>query len=81
MQQGTEGTVTEALPGPLFRVSISPERQVLAHLAGKMRLHRIRVLPGDRVLVELCEDEGGGESCEGFKAPKAGGGLPLKTGK
>lgn len=47
------GRVVEALPDALFRVSIEPDTLVLAYLAGKMRLHRIRVLVGDRVEVEL----------------------------
>jgi translation initiation factor IF-1 len=52
-----EGKVYEALPGLLFRVKINgSETEVLAHLAGKMKIHNIRVLPGDRVLVELSPD-------------------------
>ncbi|MFA6446507.1 MAG: translation initiation factor IF-1 [Candidatus Paceibacterota bacterium] len=48
------GVVVEALPDTLFRVKIeSQEEPVLAYLAGKMRLHRIRVLVGDKVAVEL----------------------------
>lgn len=43
------GTVVEALPNTLFRVELEPGRVVLAYLSGKMRLHRIRVLVGDRV--------------------------------
>ena len=45
------GTVTEALPGTLFRVKL-PENEVLGYLAGKMRMHKIKVLVGDRVEVE-----------------------------
>ena len=56
MQQNQEGIVTEALPGLLFRVTLAPEVHILAHLAGKMKLNRIRVLPGDRVLVEMGPD-------------------------
>jgi translation initiation factor IF-1 len=56
MQQNQEGIVTEALPGLLFRVVLTPEKQILAHLAGKMKLNRIRVLPGDKVLVEMGPD-------------------------
>ena len=48
-----EGEVTEALPNLLFRVEVEGGHQVLAHLAGKMRRHRIRVLPGDKVRVEI----------------------------
>ncbi len=48
-----EGVVQEALPSTLFRVRLDDGREVLAHLAGRMRLHYIRVLPGDRVRIEL----------------------------
>ena len=48
-----EGTVTEALPNAMFRVELANGHRVLAHISGKMRMHFIRVLPGDRVLVEL----------------------------
>ena len=48
-----EGTVEEALPSTLFRVRLDDGGEVLAHLAGRMRLHYIRVLPGDRVRIEL----------------------------
>tara|TARA_B100000745_G_scaffold219169_1_gene145902 strand:+ start:114 stop:332 length:219 start_codon:yes stop_codon:yes gene_type:complete len=48
-----EGTVTEALPNAVFRVELANAHQVLAHISGKMRMNFIRVLPGDRVLVEL----------------------------
>ena len=48
-----EGRVEEALPGTMFRVNIGGGQQILAHLSGKMRLHRIRILPGDRVLMEM----------------------------
>ena len=52
-----EGIVQEALPGLTFRVSLkNGGTEILAHLAGKMKLHRIRVLPGDRVLVEVSPD-------------------------
>ncbi|MDP3661801.1 MAG: translation initiation factor IF-1 [bacterium] len=47
------GRVVEALPDALFRVETEPEKLVLAYLAGRMRLHRIRVLIGDKVEVEL----------------------------
>lgn len=47
------GTVLEALPNTIFRVSLDEGREVLAYLAGKMRIHRIRVLVGDRVEVLL----------------------------
>jgi translation initiation factor IF-1 len=48
-----EATVSEALPNASFRVELGNGHKVLAHVSGKMRLHYIRVLPGDRVLVEL----------------------------
>jgi translation initiation factor IF-1 len=48
-----EGIVEEALPNTLFRVKLQTGEVVLAYLAGKMRLHRIRVLVGDRVQLEL----------------------------
>ena len=49
----TQGTVDEALPNTLFRVTLDSGDQVLAYLAGKMRLHRITVLVGDRVILQL----------------------------
>lgn len=48
-----EGVVTEALPNTLFRVRFDDGEEKLAYLAGKMRKHRIKVLVGDKVLVEL----------------------------
>jgi translation initiation factor IF-1 len=48
-----EGTVVEALPNATFRVKLPNGYMVLAHISGKIRVHYIRVLPGDRVLVEL----------------------------
>jgi len=48
-----EGVVLEALPNAVFKVELANKHQVLAHISGKMRMHFIRVLPGDRVLVEL----------------------------
>lgn len=47
------GVVTEALPDTLFRVRLGSGAEILAYLAGKMRIHRIRVLIGDQVLVEI----------------------------
>ncbi len=49
----SEGVVEEALPALAFKVRLTTGEMVLAHLAGKMRLHRIRIVPGDRVRVEL----------------------------
>ncbi|MFZ8786575.1 translation initiation factor IF-1 [Thermocrinis sp.] len=48
-----EGTVEEALPNAMFRVKLDTGHEVLAHVSGKMRVHFIRILPGDRVKVEL----------------------------
>ena len=48
-----EGTVIEPLPNAMFRVELENGHKVLAHISGKMRMHYIRILPGDRVLVEL----------------------------
>lgn len=50
-----EGQVVEALPSLLFRVKLFDGREVLVHLSGKMRLFNIRILPGDKVRVELSE--------------------------
>ncbi len=48
-----EGTVTEALANTQFRVTLENGHQVMAHVAGKMRKHFIRIVPGDRVVVEV----------------------------
>lgn len=48
-----EATVVELLPNAMFKVELENEHKVLAHISGKMRKHFIRILPGDRVLVEL----------------------------
>jgi translation initiation factor IF-1 len=48
-----EGTVVEPLPNAMFRVELENGYQVLAHISGKMRMHYIRILPGDKVTVEL----------------------------
>ncbi|MDP3998796.1 MAG: translation initiation factor IF-1 [bacterium] len=53
-----DGIVTEALPNTLFRVKIDNEKIVLCHLSGKMRIHHIRILPGDRVKVEMTPYDG-----------------------
>ncbi|OGV88635.1 translation initiation factor IF-1 [Microgenomates group bacterium RBG_19FT_COMBO_39_10] len=47
------GTVTEALPNTMFRVELEDGRKLLCHLSGKIRIHYIRVMPGDKVRVEL----------------------------
>ena len=48
-----EGTIVESLPNAYFRVELENGHKVLAHISGKMRMHYIRILPGDRVQVEL----------------------------
>ncbi len=48
-----EGVVIEALPNAMFRVELENGHKILAHVAGKMRMHFIRILPGDKVTVEL----------------------------
>ena len=48
-----EGSILEALPNAMFRVQIAPGKVVLAHISGKMRMHYIKILPGDRVKLEL----------------------------
>jgi len=48
-----EGTVVEALPNTMFRVELANEHVVLAHVSGKMRMHFIKILPGDRVTLEI----------------------------
>ena len=48
-----EGTISEALPNAMFRVELANGHKVLAHISGKMRMHFIRILPGDKVKVEL----------------------------
>ena len=48
-----EGTVVELLPNTMFRVELPNRHRVLAHISGKMRLHFIRILPGDKVMLEL----------------------------
>jgi translation initiation factor IF-1 len=47
------GTVLEALPNAMFRVELEKGHRVLAHISGKMRMHYIKILPGDKVTVEL----------------------------
>ncbi|MBW1918072.1 MAG: translation initiation factor IF-1 [Deltaproteobacteria bacterium] len=48
-----EGTVIEPLPNAMFRVELSNGHRVLAHISGKMRMHYIKILPGDKVTVQL----------------------------
>jgi translation initiation factor IF-1 len=48
-----EGTVVETLPNAMFRVELEGGHRVLAHISGKMRMHYIKILPGDKVSLEL----------------------------
>lgn len=48
-----EGTVLEALPNAMFRVELENGHKILAHISGKMRMHYIKILPGDKVQVKL----------------------------
>jgi len=48
-----EGTILETLPNAMFRVELENGHRVLAHISGKMRMHFIKILPGDKVTVEL----------------------------
>ena len=48
-----EGVIAEALPNAMFRVELDNGHKVLAHISGKMRMHYIKILPGDKVRVEL----------------------------
>jgi translation initiation factor IF-1 len=49
----SEGIVVEVLPGTLFRVKLANDHVILAHISGKMRKHFIRIVPGDKVTVEI----------------------------
>ncbi|MDD6262025.1 MAG: translation initiation factor IF-1 [Clostridiales bacterium] len=48
-----EGVVTEALPNAMFRVELPNGHKILAHISGKLRMHYIRILPGDKVTIEM----------------------------
>ena len=48
-----EGTVQEALPNAMFKVELENGHQILSHISGKLRMHFIRILPGDKVTVEI----------------------------
>jgi len=51
------GQVIEALPATTFKIQLDGGREILGHLAGKLRIHHIRILPGDRVIVEMASPE------------------------
>ncbi|MEK7162981.1 MAG: translation initiation factor IF-1 [Patescibacteria group bacterium] len=55
-KETVEGIIIEALPSATFKVRIAGSEEVLAYPAGKMRMHFIKILPGDRVLMELSPD-------------------------
>ncbi|MEE9212466.1 MAG: translation initiation factor IF-1 [Phycisphaeraceae bacterium] len=48
-----EGEVIDALPNAMFRVRLENDHEIVAHISGKMRMHYIRILPGDRVTVDI----------------------------
>ncbi len=48
-----EGTVTEAMPNTIFKVKLENDHEIIAHISGKLRMNYIKILPGDRVIVEL----------------------------
>lgn len=48
-----EGTVLESLPNAMFRVKLENDHEILAHISGKIRMNFIKILPGDKVIVEL----------------------------
>ncbi len=48
-----EGTILEALPNAMFRVELDNGHKILAHISGKMRMHYIKILPGDRIVAEI----------------------------
>ncbi|MGI6349974.1 MAG: translation initiation factor IF-1 [Eubacteriaceae bacterium] len=48
-----EGTVTEAMPNTIFKVTLENDHEIIAHISGKLRMNYIKILPGDRVIVEL----------------------------
>ena len=49
----TQGTIEELLPSAMFRVKLDNGHDILGHLSGKMRMNRIKILPGDRVMIEM----------------------------
>ena len=49
----TEGKIIEALPNAMFKVQLANGKRILAHISGKMRMNYIRILPGDKVTIEL----------------------------
>ena len=68
-----EGTVLEPLPNAMFKVELENGHEVLAHISGKMRMHYIRILPGDRVQVEMTPYDL--QSCLLYTSPSPRDGL------
>ncbi|OGZ61981.1 MAG: translation initiation factor IF-1 [Candidatus Spechtbacteria bacterium RIFCSPLOWO2_01_FULL_46_10] len=62
-----DGTVIETLPNTLFKVQLDNGKEILAYLSGKMRMYRIRILMGDRVSIELPEEDGRGRIVYRYK--------------
>ncbi|PIU98457.1 translation initiation factor IF-1 [Candidatus Wolfebacteria bacterium CG03_land_8_20_14_0_80_40_12] len=56
-EKPVEGIIIEALPSTTFKVRLSTDQEALVYLSGKMRMYHIKVLPGDRVLIELSPDK------------------------
>ena len=70
-----EATVTEALPNARFRAKLDSGHQILAHVSGKMRMHYIRILPGDKITVEMSPYDltKGRITCRGERRKRSGG--------
>ena len=65
--QEKEGVVVEALPNTLFRVKLTDGTEILSYISGKMRLHRIRILVGDQVKIEMSPGDGRGRITYRYK--------------
>ena len=65
--QEKEGVVVEALPNTLFRVKLADGTEILSYISGKMRLHRIRILVGDQVKIEMSPGDGRGRITYRYK--------------
>ncbi|OGZ57286.1 MAG: translation initiation factor IF-1 [Candidatus Spechtbacteria bacterium RIFCSPLOWO2_12_FULL_38_22] len=65
--QEKEGVVVEALPNTLFRVKLADGTEILSYISGKMRLHRIRILVGDQVKIEMPPGDGRGRITYRYK--------------
>ena len=70
-----EAIVTEALPNARFRAKLESGHEILAHVSGKMRMHYIRILPGDKITVEMSPYDltKGRITCRGERRKRAGG--------